>query len=112
MPAKKSSLPSPTAADLQQAPDTLPDGPNVAPSAHEHEAAMGQPEPSPVDGSGNADGTGAGDGAGAADAREQRIREAAYALAQQRGFEPGRDMEDWLEAERLDGVGNVPASRA
>jgi len=28
-----------------------------------------------------------------------RIAELAYFKAQQRGFEPGRDLEDWLEAE-------------
>lgn len=27
--------------DLARAPDALPDGPNIAPSAHEHEAAQG-----------------------------------------------------------------------
>ncbi len=28
------------------------------------------------------------------------IQRAAYALAEQRGFEPGRELDDWLEAER------------
>lgn len=32
---------SPDKKDLARAPDALPDGPNVAPSAHEHEAAQG-----------------------------------------------------------------------
>ena len=32
-------------------------------------------------------------------AREERIRIAAYLLAQQRGFAPGRELEDWLAAE-------------
>ncbi len=31
--------------------------------------------------------------------RERRIREAAYFLAQERGFEPGHDWEDWFAAE-------------
>jgi len=31
--------------------------------------------------------------------REQMIAEAAYFRAQQRGFEPGNEMSDWLEAE-------------
>lgn len=32
--------------------------------------------------------------------REGRIRLAAYAAAERRGFEPGFETEDWLEAER------------
>lgn len=35
--------------------------------------------------------------------REQRlkmIRTAAYHLAEKRGFQPGAEMDDWLEAER------------
>ena len=32
--------------------------------------------------------------------RFQKIAEMAYYKAEQRGFEPGRDQEDWLEAER------------
>lgn len=35
-----------------------------------------------------------------ADARETMIREAAYYLAESRGFAPGHDLEDWLRAER------------
>lgn len=31
---------------------------------------------------------------------ERRIAEAAYFAAERRGFEPGRELEDWLEAER------------
>lgn len=31
--------------------------------------------------------------------RAQMIAEAAYYRAEARGFEPGRDLEDWLEAE-------------
>jgi hypothetical protein len=30
---------------------------------------------------------------------EERIREAAYFLAEQRGFTPGHELEDWLAAE-------------
>jgi hypothetical protein len=33
-------------------------------------------------------------------AREARIRENAYFRAQCRGFEPGRELDDWLAAER------------
>lgn len=33
--------------------------------------------------------------------REDRIREAAYALADARGFAPGYETEDWLTAERM-----------
>lgn len=32
--------------------------------------------------------------------RHDRIARAAYRRAQARGFEPGHDLEDWLEAER------------
>jgi hypothetical protein len=31
---------------------------------------------------------------------EERIRAAAYALSEQRGFAPGHEREDWLAAER------------
>ena len=33
-------------------------------------------------------------------AREQEIRRRAYELYLERGEEPGRDLEDWLQAER------------
>lgn len=32
--------------------------------------------------------------------REDRIRQAAYAAAERRGFAPGGEVDDWLEAER------------
>lgn len=32
--------------------------------------------------------------------RDERIRLAAYAIAERRGFEGGSETEDWLEAER------------
>jgi hypothetical protein len=35
----------------------------------------------------------------AADARERRVREAAYFNAERRGFAPGHEIEDWLAAE-------------
>jgi hypothetical protein len=36
--------------------------------------------------------------------REQRIADAAYQRAEQRGFAPGNELEDWLDAEReIDG---------
>ncbi|MDD2846345.1 MAG: hypothetical protein PHT57_15495 [Rhodoferax sp.] len=38
---------APTAADLAQGPAQFPDGPNVAPSAHELEAARGEVLPLP-----------------------------------------------------------------
>jgi hypothetical protein len=34
------------------------------------------------------------------DSREQRIAEAAYWRAERRGFQPGHELDDWLEAER------------
>lgn len=91
--AMASPNPSPSPADLQEAPATLPDGPNVAPSPHEHEAAQGRTQ----------------DDAGQADGREERIRAAAYALAAERGFGPGREVDDWLQAERqIDGTDSPP----
>lgn len=33
------------------------------------------------------------------DERHQRIAEAAYSRAKRRGFEPGKEVEDWLAAE-------------
>ena len=32
--------------------------------------------------------------------RQQRVAEAAYYLAERRGFQPGHEREDWLEAEK------------
>ncbi len=90
---------APNAADLQQAAAAMPDGPNVAPSAHEHEAAQGLASTE----------AGAGEAqpqqAQASPAgREQQIQQAAYALAAERGFEPGHELDDWLAAERsIDG---------
>ncbi|WP_326543384.1 DUF2934 domain-containing protein [Pseudorhodoferax sp.] len=40
--------------------------------------------------------------------REQRIREAAYAAAERRGFAPGGEVDDWLEAERQMGGTGAP----
>lgn len=33
-------------------------------------------------------------------AREEMIRKAAYLLAERRGFCPGKELDDWLAAER------------
>ncbi len=33
--------------------------------------------------------------------REERIRDAAYAAYERRGREPGREADDWFEAERV-----------
>ncbi len=35
-----------------------------------------------------------------ADERHQLIARAAYAIAERRGFAPGHELSDWLEAER------------
>lgn len=35
-----------------------------------------------------------------AEERHRRIRDLAYRLAEQRGFAPGSEVDDWLEAER------------
>jgi len=32
--------------------------------------------------------------------RERRVRELAYSIAEEHGFAPGRELDDWLEAER------------
>ncbi len=34
------------------------------------------------------------------EAREEMIRKAAYLLAERRGFCPGKELDDWLAAER------------
>ena len=39
------------------------------------------------------------DGPASSDERARRIAEAAYFRAQARGFAPGRELDDWLEAE-------------
>lgn len=49
------------------------------------------------------------------DARETRIREAAYRLYEQRGGGDGRDIDDWLEAEAMlaqHDAGELQASQA
>jgi len=43
------------------------------------------------------------------DSREARIAEAAYWRAERRGFAPGHELEDWLDAERE--VDNQPTDR-
>jgi hypothetical protein len=43
------------------------------------------------------------------DSREARIAEAAYWRAERRGFAPGHELEDWLDAERE--VDNQPSDR-
>jgi hypothetical protein len=51
--------------------------------------------------------------AGGDSGRRQRIAEAAYYNAEHRGFEPGGEMDDWLEAEReRDGRGPEKGARA
>jgi hypothetical protein len=70
----------------------------VAPSAHEHEAARGEAPP-PAEGEPATDG-GPDDTVAKPSAREERIRQAAYAIAEKRGFSVDRAVDDWLEAER------------
>lgn len=50
--------------------------------------------------------SGGNPGGGGAD-RAHRIAEAAYFLAQQRGFTGGDPVQDWLEAERI--IDGTPA---
>lgn len=40
------------------------------------------------------------EGAGVLEQRERRIRELAYLKAQGRGFSPGQEDQDWLDAEQ------------
>ncbi len=91
----KRSTSSPKTTDLQDAPATFPDGPNVAPSAQEHEAARGEVpiDTQPSD-------AGPDDSVAKPATREERIRQAAYAIAEKRGFSVDRAVDDWLEAER------------
>lgn len=44
--------------------------------------------------------------------RERRIRELAYLRAKDRGFAPGRELEDWLLAEHEVDRTSRPVSRA
>ena len=44
--------------------------------------------------------------------REKRIRELAYLRAKDRGFAPGRELEDWLLAEHEVDRTSRPVSRA
>lgn len=47
----------------------------------------------------------------ATNTREERIRLAAYAAAERRGFAPGFETDDWLEAERqIDAEGQSDAA--
>lgn len=47
------------------------------------------------------------------DQRQFMICEAAYYIAEHRGFEPGHDVDDWLEAEQqIDAVLTSPARTA
>jgi hypothetical protein len=44
----------------------------------------------------------------AREGRHQKIQEAAYFLAEKRGFAPGHELDDWLEAEREIDAASVP----
>lgn len=44
--------------------------------------------------------TAAAEGWSSSGSREDRIREAAYAASERRGFAPGHETDDWLQAER------------
>lgn len=54
------------------------------------------PKPSPADPVASSD----GQTPGTADARHRDIATAAYHRGQARGFAPGGELEDWLEAQR------------
>ena len=42
-------------------------------------------------------------------AREQELKRRAYAIYLERGEEPGRDLEDWLQAERELASSEIPS---
>jgi hypothetical protein len=66
-------------------------------------AKRGRTEPS---GAVSQPGAGEQPGSGDDSDRRKRIAEAAYYSAERRGFQPGGEMDDWLEAEReIDGRG-------
>lgn len=66
--------------------------------------AASDADPTPADPPSSVQGSAAGQDGG----REERIRAAAYALAAERGFAPGRALDDWLQAERaVDGGGQA-----
>jgi hypothetical protein len=58
-------------------------------------------------------GAGGGEPAGdiTTEERERRIRQAAYFRAQSRGFAPGHELEDWVEAEQEVDRASRPLSR-
>jgi hypothetical protein len=61
--------------------------------------------------SGHAVGGGVVRPSNAAAERKRRIQEAAYFNAMQRGFAPGRELEDWLTAERVVDMASRPVPR-
>ena len=82
---------------LRQASDVLPADPDVAAGSREDEALQREDMAAAPDGADQQ----RLDPAGApGDERRQRIRELAYTLAAARGFRPGCELDDWLEAER------------
>ena len=92
-----------------QAAAVLPGDPDVASGTHEDEALQGEdtaasdevPQREDVaSGPGDADGQRLDPAAAQDDEHWQRIRELAYTLAAARGFHPGHELDDWLEAER------------
>ena len=103
------SKPFLTSTDMRQAASALPDGPNGGPGPLATESAhRGPQEDASVAGAQQleAGALPAADGGSAAQAQErdmrlERIRSAAYEMAARRGFEPGREVDDWLEAEQL-----------
>lgn len=43
--------------------------------------------------------------------REVQVAEAAYYIAQERGFEPGRELDDWFTAENMIDAGACRAGK-
>ena len=66
----------------------------------EQHAGIGERELPITDNDQNAEGGQAHSAPGSREERERRIAIAAYLRAERRGFAPGFELEDWLEAER------------
>ncbi len=64
-------------------------------------APVAEPAPEPIDGEAGGGATAGAAVDGADVARRDEVRREAYLLAERRGFAPGGEVDDWLEAERL-----------
>ena len=73
-------------------------------SRHKHrdsqDPSQGADLPDALTANGQCEEVGGGGSAPVLEQRRHLIEETAYYMAEQRGFTPGHEMEDWLEAER------------